>query len=216
MPKCKHCPFDSADDFDAYSAHIKTCDKDPRNKKGVTQPKPVVTHPTFNTVGNATLRDIAAQGRPNDTFYLAANQSLVNLLSHERNGKSEPHTSFFKNMVATIILETAGREPGEHKAKQYNDLLTWEIAIFNRQSKAIQLILLRHLWACCYQREIPHTPASASVHTNAQSAAQIADRRLRALTAPAYGGGSGGAVAQRIRGFGLVAEGIGTFQFRGM
>lgn len=159
MPKCGYCDVAIAD-FDQFLAHQKKCDK---QTKTVARPAPVVKQPEFATLGDATLRDIASQGRPSETFYLAANQSLVNQLSYEEGRTSKPHTSFFKNMVATMILETANREPGPGRTEAYDDLLSWKIRIFNRQPKDIQLIILNHLWECCYKREAPYTKASSMI-----------------------------------------------------
>ncbi|MBC7939769.1 MAG: hypothetical protein H7Z19_08415 [Chitinophagaceae bacterium] len=157
MPTCRDCKV-VIGDLDLFVSHQKTCDQ---KAKVVPRAAPVVPQKVFNTPDKHTLREIATEGRPNETFYLAANQSLLNLLSHEDGTtKSIAHTSFFKNMVGTILLETANREPGPGRDKIFDTLLSWEVRLFNRMSKSTQLDLLDMLWRCCYRRESPSTAAS--------------------------------------------------------
>lgn len=120
--------------------------------------------PAPNAPGNPTLGDIALKGGKSDTFYLAANQSLVNSLKHtDDNGKVSWHTFHFKNMVATILLETARRAPTDALAAIHTGCLTRPLAYFNSLRKFQQIKLLSMLWDSCYRKETPSTRATSMV-----------------------------------------------------
>lgn len=168
MPACVHCGLDF-DNPMAVAIHARKCPQKPAG----AGPKPVVQKALpvavavpqvkFGDLGDMTLRDIASKGSRNAVFYLAANQSLVKLLEHRVNRTVTPHTPFFRNMVATIVLETANRMPDPGHLDQYERVLSMKIRSFNRFQKATQLVFLDDLWESCYLRRVPSTTAAAMV-----------------------------------------------------
>jgi hypothetical protein len=110
-----------------------------------------------------TVRDIALTGKPSDIFYMAANQNLINTLTYAAPNGILPHNGLFKNMVATILLETARREPGQGREASYNKRLDYTLTFFNRMDKMSQVEVLNKIWDDCYHAVAPSTDASAMI-----------------------------------------------------
>jgi len=97
---------------------------------------------------------------------MAANQDLLKSLRYVQLNGQFQHTSIFKNMVATILLETVHREPGEERKDSYNKRLNFKVDSFNRLDKLSQLDLMNNLWDDCYRAVPPSTDASAMMDGN--------------------------------------------------
>jgi hypothetical protein len=129
--------------------------------------------PALNQASDPTIRDIALKGQPSNSFYLAANQGLVNSLKHMEGPsgaqRSLWHTFHFKNMVATIVLECANRTPSETLATLHSGVLDRKISYFNGLTKLQQIKLLDMLWTSCYRREVPSTRATSMIDGEAST-----------------------------------------------
>ncbi len=176
MPRCSLCADTSFSSVDDLVAHRKTCS---RKATGPVRSAPVKTPSTFTTAGDATLRDIVDKGAPASTFWLAANQSLLGLLSYDNvsTRRIEVHTPDFQRMVGTILLETVKSKPDSSRERFYNQLLSWKIRDFNQLTKVIQQGVLHDLWECCYQRESPSTLASEMM----EGKAKVVDQEKKSL-----------------------------------
>jgi len=137
--------------------------------KAIAKPRPAPGNPVpiappmgGSFMDTATLGDIATKGMKSNVFYLAASQSLVNSLKYRGDdGRSHWHSFHFKNMVGTILLETASREPSGGYAEHHASCLSFPIRIFNLMRKQDQLVMLENLWGDCYRKVPPSQLASA-------------------------------------------------------
>lgn len=128
----------------------------PRPAPVPKNPVPVAPPIGGSIMDTATLGDIATKGMKSNVFYLAASQSLVNSLKYQGDdGRSHWHSFHFKNMVGTIMLETALREPSGSYAEHHASCLSFPIRIFNLMRKQDQLVLLENLWGDCYKKVSP-------------------------------------------------------------
>lgn len=161
----------------------------PRAVNPIPRRSGVPAAPAMGLPSVATLRDIVDKGRPCDSFFMAAAPSLVNALKfRDGEGRQRWHTYFFKNMVATILLETRNRTPAGSKSDHYNAALNLGIDVFNWMSKEGQLALLHNLWRDCYEAVAPDLDPGDMVDGSGDASAG-GKSALPSSIRPADGGG---------------------------
>lgn len=119
--------------------------------------------PSDSVLGTKTLREVAADPSRSSIFYLAADQAILNELKWKEGNTVKAAPPHYRNMVGTILLETALREPDRVKRNRYNEILDIRVGDFNRLSKLEQLQQLSDLWDTCYMGVALSTDAKAMV-----------------------------------------------------
>lgn len=110
----------------------------------------------------ATLGEIATQFQNSTIFYQCANPVLLNTLQVTGpNGKRYPHPQIMKNVIATVMRETALREPGQEYKDRWKRLTDLPISDFNGYKIQQQLDTLNGLWNCVFEAIQPTKLASA-------------------------------------------------------
>jgi hypothetical protein len=109
------------------------------------------------------LRQVAANPQSSEIFYLAADQIMLAQLRYKEGSNYKLPLPQYKNMVGTILLETALRLPADGSKAAWTQILDMQLGEFCRKSQAEQIALLGDLWDTCYKPVVPSTSAKTMV-----------------------------------------------------